>query len=89
MIKHLSIDIFGRVQNVSFRAYTQREADRLNLNGSVSNSPDGSVHIEVEGEESQLDEFIKWCRNGPKHAQVKKIEKEFNDVQNMQGFIIK
>lgn len=79
--KSLSIQVFGRVQGVWFRASTKNKADQLGLGGSVRNMPDGSVHIEVTGNEQEIDEFLKWCHEGPELARVDNVE-----VKNIEPF---
>ncbi len=73
-MKAVTINVFGRVQGVGFRYYTEREARRLGISGYVQNRPDGSVYIEAEGEENDMEAFIEWCRSGPPYARVRKIE---------------
>ncbi len=68
--KAYQISITGRVQNVGFRFHTQDEAVKLGINGFVKNMPDGSVFIEAEGPEPQLNKFISWCHKGPSWAKV-------------------
>ena len=70
MKKNIIIKIIGKVQNVGFRYYTHKTAIRLNINGFVSNKTDGTVYIEAEGEENNLEQFIDWCRIGPSWARV-------------------
>jgi len=68
------IQIIGKVQNVGFRYYTQKKAIELNINGFVKNKLDGSVYIEVVGEETAVDEFISWCHIGPQWARVDSVQ---------------
>lgn len=68
------IIISGIVQGVNFRYYTRETARRLNLTGWVKNLPDGKVETIAEGDEKAIDEFIEWCRKGPKSARVESIE---------------
>ena len=73
--------IAGRVQGVFFRASTQDHAQRLGIGGWVRNCPDGSVEVCAEGERSQIENLIAWCRNGPRGAQVNEVGvqwEEFN-----------
>ena len=44
--------ISGRVQGVSFRVWTQFEAEKLGLSGWVRNEDDGSVTALISGPES-------------------------------------
>ena len=68
------IKITGKVQGVWFRDSTLKKARELGVNGFVENQPDGSVYIEAEGTKSALDEFTKWCHEGPPFAKVEKVE---------------
>ncbi len=72
-MKSISIKAIGRVQGVWYRASTQKEAIKLGLDGFVRNEPDGSVYIEVTGEEEVLDDFIMWCKKGPELAHVTEV----------------
>jgi acylphosphatase len=72
-IKHVQIIIQGKVQGVGFRMSSVSKASRLGITGIVRNEADGSVYIEAEGEKKQLDEFIDWCRQGPRLANVQNI----------------
>ena len=74
MVKHLNIIIFGRVQGVFFRHFSKKEAQKLNIKGLVKNLPDSSLYIEAEGEEKNLDKFVKWCQKGPKFSKVQQIK---------------
>ena len=69
--------ISGRVQGVSYRAYTQREAMQLGLTGWVRNCPDGRVELEAEGEEAALQQLLAWCRQGPPAAIVAEVDTQW------------
>ena len=70
---HLKIEVTGTVQVVWFRKSTKEKADELGLFGFVENCDNGSVYIEVEGDQDTLESFIQWCHNGPDLAQVKDV----------------
>ena len=53
----------GRVQEVGFRFTACLLARRLGLTGWVKNLYDGSVEMEVEGEEPLIDELIIFLQN--------------------------
>jgi acylphosphatase len=88
MIKGFQIKIYGKVQHVFFRASVQAEALKNGLSGYVKNLPDGTVYIEVEGEEERLNEFIDWCKTGPPLAMVSSLEKEPKEVVHFKVFQI-
>jgi acylphosphatase len=69
--------ISGRVQGVSYRAYTQREAAQLGLSGWVRNCPDGRVELAAEGEEETLQQLILWCHQGPPAANVTAVNTQW------------
>ncbi|MBK9290190.1 MAG: acylphosphatase [Bacteroidetes bacterium] len=72
--KAVALRIYGRVQGVGFRYYTERQARSLGVSGFVQNKPDGSVYAEAEGEPGAVDAFVEWCRRGPQWARVTKME---------------
>lgn len=72
-MKTLRIIVNGRVQGVYFRAYTQKQAIKLNINGYVKNQSNGSVEIIATGEQKNLDGFIEWCHKGPMLAKVSHV----------------
>jgi acylphosphatase len=48
----------GRVQGVGYRYYCMETARSMGLKGWVMNRDDGSVEMEVTGEESAIKKFI-------------------------------
>lgn len=70
----VDIRVTGRVQGVSFRAYAERQAQRLGVTGWVRNEPDGSVAAHAEGEPAAVEAFVDWCREGPSYARVDGVE---------------
>ncbi|OGC81853.1 MAG: hypothetical protein A2788_01290 [Candidatus Abawacabacteria bacterium RIFCSPHIGHO2_01_FULL_46_8] len=86
----LKLKIFGRVQGVFFRDHAQAKAAALALVGFVRNELDGTVYIEVEGEEEKLAQFLTWCQQGPEAAVVEKVEHQFSDqLENFSSFEIR
>lgn len=69
--------IFGRVQGVAFRYYTQDIAQSLEIKGWVRNCWDGKVEIVMEGDEEKVEQLINWCYRGPGSAIVEKIDIEW------------
>ena len=89
MKKALIIKVYGRVQGVSFRYYTQKKAIEHNICGFSRNKADGSVYIEAEGEEIDLEAFSDWCNKGPQWARVIRVEKQNYPPVGYSNFIIK
>lgn len=82
------LHISGDVQGVFFRGSAKEKAEKLELTGYARNEPDGSVTIEVEGEQGVVDEFIAWCKDGPKHAEVSKVEAKKAELQHYATFSV-
>jgi len=76
------------VQGVFYRDTARRAAGQLGLSGFARNEPDGSVYIEVEGEEPELQRFLKWCPKGSQYSQVENVEHTEHGPAGHQGFKI-
>ncbi|MBQ5451893.1 MAG: acylphosphatase [Bacteroidales bacterium] len=74
MKKAVSIKVSGRVQKVAYRHYARLAAQDYKIAGKIENCPDGSVYIEAQGEENNLQDFIDYCKQGPSWARVDNIE---------------
>ena len=57
------IIFYGRVQGVGFRYYAVQKANQLGLTGWVKNLYDGSVEMEVDGQEELIDQLIIFLQN--------------------------
>ena len=66
----VSVIVKGRVQGVSYRAWTQAEARALGLSGFVRNRDDGSVEALFSGPPEAVDHMVALCRSGPPAARV-------------------
>ena len=86
-IKAANLKVRGKVQGVWFRASTEKEAHRLGVCGWVRNCPDLSVEIRAEG--AALDDFIKWCHEGPPLAEVEAVEIEWTSPVGFDSFEIR
>ncbi|MEJ7778252.1 MAG: acylphosphatase [Daejeonella sp.] len=86
-MKHLDINISGKVQGVFFRATSKAVADQLGIKGSVRNLPDGTVFIEAEGDDFSLELFLEFCHKGSDRSLVEKVdvsEGEFKEYRNFE-----
>ena len=78
--------IAGRVQGVSFRAYTIDEASLRGVAGWVRNMPDGRVEAMFEGDKAAVEAMIAWCRKGPPEARVRSVEVMWEEPRGEVGF---
>jgi acylphosphatase len=73
-MKRLTATITGRVQGVSFRYYTRREATRLGVTGWVRNEADGSVRVVAEGSHDSVEKLLAFLERGSPSAQVRRVD---------------
>jgi acylphosphatase len=74
--KRVKVIVSGMVQGVFFRVECASRARQRGLGGHVRNLPDGRVEAVFEGDGSAVDRMVEWCREGPRHARVEKVDVE-------------
>ena len=80
------IIFFGYVQGVGFRYRARHAADHYGCTGWVRNEWDGSVSMEIQGEESQIDQVILAIERGT-YVHIEGMEvKKIPVVENEYGF---
>ena len=85
--RHLRLT--GRVQGVFFRGWTRQQAQDLGVAGWVRNCSDRSVEAHLEGEDDAVDQLIDRMREGPKLAQVDKVQVSEAEHQGVDGFEVR
>jgi acylphosphatase len=73
-LRCVHVRISGRVQAVSFRAWTERRASSLGLSGWVRNLANGDVEAVFSGSAEDVEAMLAECRQGPRLARVEKLE---------------
>ena len=73
MVKTVSGTVFGRVQGVGFRYFTQNMALELGITGWVRNRADGTVEFLAQGPEKVLEQFMQQIHMGPIGSRVEKV----------------
>lgn len=68
--------IYGKVQGVWYRGWTDEEAKRLGLHGWVRNRLDGTVEALFYGHAEDVNVMLEMCLSGPPAADVDRVEKE-------------
>ena len=69
----------GRVQGVSYRAFTRQAALRAGLDGWARNLPDGTVEVLAVGLPAALSELEARLREGPRWGRVDRLTREVVD----------
>ena len=78
--------VHGRVQGVWFRGSTEAQAQAAGVCGFVRNLPDGSVEAVFEGACDAVDAVVAFCRRGPRHARVQRVEVFDEAPEGLQDF---
>ena len=79
--------ISGKVQGVYFRHNTQIVASQNNVTGWVRNLAGGQVEVVLEGDETNVENVIKWCKIGPPGAKVEHVDMQYkNYTGEFRGF---
>ncbi|NFR89262.1 MULTISPECIES: acylphosphatase [unclassified Clostridium] len=69
-MKRYSLKIFGRVQEIGFRYFSQLAATNLLLTGYVKILYSDEVIMEIQGKQENIDQFINTILNGNKFSKV-------------------
>jgi acylphosphatase len=78
--------IYGFVQGVGFRFAVQRAANSRGVAGWVCNRPDGAVEAVFEGEREDVEALVSFCRQGPRGADVERVDVRNESVEGLAGF---
>ncbi|CAM3035412.1 acylphosphatase [Leuconostoc gasicomitatum] len=90
MIQSYRIDVYGIVQGVGFRWFTQQTANKYHLVGWVCNNSNGSVEMRVQGQETNVKAFIEAINQGPGYySRVDKVLKHAVAPFESNNFAIK
>jgi acylphosphatase len=81
--------VHGRVQGVFFRDSTRRRAESRGVAGWVRNRPDGAVEAWLEGDEEAVQALVAYAGEGPRGAEVHRVEVEDVAPEGLTGFAIR
>ena len=70
----------GRVQGVGFRMYVQQQASELGVTGWIRNMEDGTVDMELQGTQEQIDKLEQFIRAGNYFIKVQSFGLEARPV---------
>ena len=90
---HLEFEVFGRVQGVFFRKYTQQKAKSINIRGWIRNTERRTVEGEIEGTSEVIETMKNWLRKegSPSSRIDQAVFKNEREIQeySFTGFSIK
>jgi acylphosphatase len=81
--------VHGSVQGVFFRDTTRRKADSRGVRGWVRNCSDGSVEALFEGDPEAVEAMVAFAREGPRGADVERVDVDDAAPEGADGFQIR
>jgi acylphosphatase len=78
--------VHGRVQGVFFRSSLRDRARSAGVAGWARNRPDGSLEAVLEGEPDAVERVLRFCHEGPRGAEVERVDVEEAPAEGLQGF---
>ena len=81
--------VHGRVQGVGFRDTFARAARDRGAVGWVRNRPDGTVEAVFEGEPEAMESLVRLAGEGPRGAEVERVEVFEEDPEGLSGLEVR
>lgn len=74
VVRRVRLLLKGRVQGITFRAFARQNAGKLGIGGYAKNLRNGNFEVVAQGEDRNLEAFVKLCRRGPMLAKIEAFE---------------
>ena len=81
--------VHGSVQGVFFRDTMRRRAESRGVTGWARNCADGTVEALFEGDAHAVDALVAFAREGPRGAEVERVDVEDAQPEGHGGFEIR
>jgi acylphosphatase len=81
--------VHGFVQGVFFRDTTRQRAQSRGVAGWVANRPDGAVEAVFEGEPEAVDSLLRFVHEGPRRAQVQRVDVFEEEPEGLERFVVR
>ncbi len=78
--------VHGRVQGVGFRWAIARAAESRGVAGWAANRADGTLEAVLEGEPDAVESLVRLAREGPRGAQVERVDVAEEEPERLSGF---
>ena len=88
MIRRRAV-VHGRVQGVFFRDTARRRAEERGVAGWARNNPDGSFEAVFEGDPEAVERLVAFCHEGPRGAQVERVDVFDEPPEGTSGFAVR
>jgi len=81
--------VHGRVQGVFFRDSTRERAHAAGVAGWIANRADGTVEAVFEGDPGAVEALVRWAEEGPRGADVERVEVSDEEPEGLSGFDVR
>ena len=81
--------VHGAVQGVFFRDTTRRRAQSRGVTGWVRNRSDGAVEALFEGDADAVDAMVAFVHDGPRGADVERVDVQDAEPEGHDAFEIR
>ena len=91
-VKHKArrrVVVHGRVQGVFFRDTVRRLAAQRQVAGWARNVPDGTVEAIFEGDADAVERLVAFCYEGPRGAEVDRVDVFAEEPEGLAGFRVR
>jgi acylphosphatase len=78
--------VHGRVQGVFFRDTARRLAEQRGVAGWARNNQDGTFEAVFEGDAEGVERLVAFCREGPRGAEVERVDVFDEEPERLSGF---
>jgi acylphosphatase len=81
--------VHGWVQGVFFRDSVRRRAQQRGVAGWVTNRRDGAVEAVFEGEPDAVESLVRFMHEGPRGAEVERVDVSDEEPEGLAGFDVR
>jgi acylphosphatase len=81
--------VHGRVQGVFFRDSMRRLAQQHGVTGWVANRWDGTVEAVFEGNADAVERLVRFAHEGPRGAEVDRVDVSDEEPESLRGFSVR
>jgi len=85
-MQSLNIHIQGNVYKTGMRYFLKQKAFHLKIKGYVFYQKDHSISVKAIGENSNMDEFVKYCLNGNKESLIENLSIKKDSMYEYDSF---
>lgn len=89
-LKRYKAVLTGNVQGVGLRVFAKEQATNLGVTGWIKNMPDGTVDLEMQGKQPEIDKLTSIIKKGNFIIKVETMKvEEMAPVAGDEAFVIK